>query len=65
MDEIDIWRSAYLLIKQHGEGAEFAAALRVDEMVSRGDPWGEATWKRILVAIRRLQRIQASGVVRH
>jgi hypothetical protein len=55
MDDIDIWRSAHLLITQHGAGAEFAAAGRVDEMIAQGAPEGEATWKRILAAVRTLQ----------
>ena len=29
MDEIDIWRSAHLLIKQHGEGAGFRQPMAV------------------------------------
>ena len=59
MDEIDIWRSAHLLIKQHGEGAELAAAGRVDDMIARGNPAGETAWKRILAAIKDLHRVAA------
>jgi hypothetical protein len=55
VDEIDIWRSARLLINQHSESAELAAARRVDQMIGRGDPAGEETWKLILGAIRVLQ----------
>ena len=57
MDDTDIWRSAHLLIKQHGSGAELAAAGHIDAMIARGDPNGEAAWKSILRAIRELQRL--------
>ena len=53
--ELDIWRSAQLLINQHGDQAELVAAGRVDDMIERGDPKGESTWKRIRDAIRELR----------
>ena len=31
MDDIDIWRTAHVLMKQHGEHAAFVAAERADE----------------------------------
>ena len=56
MTNIDVWRSGRHLIKNHNSAAEFVAARRADEMASRGDPWGEAMWKQILVAVRKMQR---------
>ena len=44
------------MIRKHGDGAELAAAGRVDDMIAEGDAAGEATWKRILAAVRELQR---------
>ena len=61
MDEIDVWRSARLLINQHGERAELAAAGRVDDMIAHGNPTGEATWKRILAAVRELLKGAPAG----
>lgn len=55
-EEIDIWRSADLLMQQYGSNAELVAARRIDDMIARGAPDGEATWKQILQAIRELQR---------
>ena len=57
MTEIDIWRSAHLLAKQHGERAEFIATGRIDDMIAHSDAAGEATWKRILAAVRAMQRV--------
>jgi len=54
--DLDIWRSARLLIKQHGADAELIACRRVDDMIELGAPEGEAAWKNILSAIRELQR---------
>jgi hypothetical protein len=58
MDDIDIWRTAQLLIKTHGAEADLAAAHRVDAMIEAGDPAGEATWKKVLAATKELQRTE-------
>ena len=49
--DIDIWRAANLLIKQHGDGAELIAAQRADEMIEGGDLEGRTAWLRIKRAI--------------
>jgi hypothetical protein len=53
--DLDIYRSAYLLVKQHGEDAPIHAAMRVDAMLDAGDLEGYAVWKRILRAVEELQ----------
>lgn len=53
--DVDIYRSAHALIKQHGENASFEAAQRADQMLAEGDMPGKATWFRILKAIDELQ----------
>ena len=35
--DLDIWRAANLLIRQHGENAEIVAAQRVDDLAERED----------------------------
>jgi triphosphoribosyl-dephospho-CoA synthetase len=55
VSDLDIWRSAHLVIEKHGEEAELAAALRADELLAKGDVEGERTWRRILAAIVKLQ----------
>ena len=40
MDEIDIWRSAKLLVDEHGDTAAIEAAMRADALLSTGDPRG-------------------------
>jgi hypothetical protein len=55
----DIWRAANLLIREHGDGAEFVAARRADEMLDRGDVEGEAVWLRIRRAITEMQAAPA------
>ena len=52
--EIDIYRAANILIRDHGEDAVIEAALRVDKMMEEGDLDGRATWRRILTAIEKL-----------
>jgi hypothetical protein len=53
--DIDIWRAANLLIKQHGENAEIVAAQRSDQMLERGDRDGQLLWLGIRRAIVELQ----------
>ena len=52
--DLDIYRSANLLVKQHGDDAPIEAAMRADAMLEAGDLDGYAVWKRILRAIDEL-----------
>jgi len=60
--EIDIWRAADLLLKQHGPDAEIVAAQRADEMLDRGEIEGQRVWLRIRRAVAALQA-EPSGPV--
>ena len=53
--DMNIWRAANLVIKQHGENAEIVAAQRADLMLERGDPERRLVWLRITRAIVELQ----------
>lgn len=53
--EIDIWRTAWLMVKRHDENASFEAAQRADELLDDGDMDGAATWRRIISAIEQIQ----------
>jgi hypothetical protein len=53
--DIDIWRAANLLMKQHGEIAEIVAARRADLMLEGGYPEGRLVWLRIRRAIVELR----------
>ena len=48
---IDIYRTANLLVKQHGEDAPVHAAMRADELLEAGDLDGYAVWKRVVKAV--------------
>ena len=37
LPDLDIWRSANLLVKRHGEDAPIRAAMRADAMLEEGD----------------------------
>ena len=52
--ELDIYRSARVLIDQHGEDAPIWAVQNVDAMLERGDIDGERLWLKILKAIEDL-----------
>jgi len=58
VDELDIFRSAKLLVDQHGEDATTHAAMNADAMLDRGDMDGKRVWLRIMRAIEELQRTE-------
>ncbi len=46
--DLDIYRSAQALVKQHGQDAPIHAAKRADAMLEKGDLDGYGVWKRAL-----------------
>lgn len=54
-DEIDIYRSAKLLIKQHGADAAIFAAMQADACLEKGDLDGKVVWQAVIKAIEVLQ----------
>ena len=52
--DLDIYRAASELIKQHGDDAPIHAAMRADELLEAGDMEGKAVWLRITKAIDEL-----------
>ena len=53
--EIDIWRSAQLIIQQYGCDAQNQAERCAYAMIEKGDNEGGAVWQRIQGAIEELQ----------
>ena len=54
--DLDIYRSANVLIREHGEDAAIEAATRADAMLDKGDLDGCVVWKRIVGAVKEIQR---------
>ena len=52
--QLDIYRSANLLVKQHGDEAPVHAAMNADAMLERGDLADRAVWLRIIKAVGEL-----------
>ncbi len=64
--DLDIYRSANVIIKQYGQDAPIDAAMRADAMLEVGDLDGYAVWKRILRAVGELMRASpVSGEASH
>lgn len=61
MEEIDIWRTAAIMMKQYPEDAAIIAAMRADAFLDQGDPEGFAVWKRVVAAINELERKPCDG----
>ncbi len=53
--DLDIYRTAQLLVKILDQDAPIHAAMRADAMLEAGDLDGVATWRRILRAVEELQ----------
>ena len=52
--DLDNFRTANVLIREHGDKAGIHAAMRADELLEAGDLDGVATWRRIIKAIEEL-----------
>ncbi len=52
--DLDIYRSAQALVKQHGADSPIHAAMRADELLEVGDLDGAAVWRRVLRAVEEL-----------
>ena len=64
--DLDIYRAANELIKQHGDKAPIHAAMRADELLEAGDMDGKAVWLRIAKAAEELlSDKQADGAAIH
>jgi len=56
MEELDVWRTAHVLMKQHGDQAALVAAKRSDELFAVNDFVGATVFHRIVRAILDLER---------
>ena len=54
VSDLDIYRSATLLVKRHGDEAPIHAAMKADAMLERGDLDGQRVWLRIVKAVETL-----------
>jgi hypothetical protein len=61
--EIDVWRTANLLIQQHGADAEWEAARLGDLAIEKGDPKGERVWVEVLKAVKLLLDEKPPGLM--
>ncbi len=57
--DLDIYRSAQVLVKRHGQDAPIEAAMQANAMLEVGDLDGFSVWKRILWAVEELQRAES------
>ena len=54
--DLDIYRTASVLIREHGDEADLVAAMRADSFLDDGDIDGSAIWKRVLKAVKEIQK---------
>jgi len=65
ISDIDIYRSAKLLIDRHGKDAAIHAAAQADKFLADGDIDGQRVWRRIISAIDALQSERPSEGEKH
>ena len=49
--DLDIYRSANVLVNRHGQDAPIQAAMRADELLEKCNLDGYAVWRRVLKAV--------------
>ncbi len=54
--DLDIYRTANVLVKHYGEDAAPEVAQRADAMLEKGSLDGQRVWKRVLAAVKEIQR---------
>jgi len=54
--DLDIYRTASVLIREHGDEADLVAAQRADKFLEDGDMDGSTVWRRVLKAIKEIRR---------
>ncbi len=52
--DLDIYRTAKLLVDKHGAEAPIHAATQADDMLDKGDMDGRAVWLRVVRAVEEL-----------
>ena len=60
---LDIYRSANILVTQHGDDAPIHAAMRADALLEKGDLEGYAVWKCIVETVKELLAKEPDGTV--
>ena len=50
--DLDIYRTANVLVKHYGEDAALEAAQRADAMLEKGSVDGQRVWERVLAAVK-------------
>ena len=58
--DLDIYRTANVLVREHGEDADLVAAERADGMLEKGSVDGQRVWKCALAAVKEIQREKPS-----
>ncbi len=62
VNNFDVYRTAKLFVDKHGAEAPIHAAMKVDEMLEKGDMDGRAVWLRVVKAIEQTFRGLARNV---
>ncbi len=63
--DLDIYRTAKLLVDKHGDEAPIHAAMQADAMLHKGDMDGRAVWLRVVRAVKELLDMEAANRTNH
>ncbi len=59
--DLDVYRTAKLLVDKHGAEAPIHAAMKADAMLDKGDMDGAATWRRVIKAVEEMLATKRRG----
>ena len=62
---LDIYCSAAVLVREHGQDGALETAQRADGMLERGDMEGAAVWRRIVAAVEIQRQVRRPGEAAH
>jgi hypothetical protein len=65
MEDMDTYRTAWLLVRKHGEDAPLESATRADAMLEKGDLDGKLVWLSVMKATKELLDRSGEGKERH
>ena len=63
ISDLDVYRTATLIVKQHDDEAPIHAAMLADELMAAGDMEGRAVWLRVLDAVKVPLVMESDGAV--
>jgi hypothetical protein len=63
VEDLDIWRTAKLMVERFGKDAVVETSMRADQMAAENDLVGRRVWLLVLAAVREFQDASPKGTI--